>query len=436
MSSTAQSIRAELQQPQWPLALHALATGQVSRLLALAGGEQKSIANRVTKILTTRSTGVPARFENAWHWAADWIATHGVTLPPDTTEYRSLRNWFCYQVNMNKKGQLSQRSRELLSHYGIDLSQYRASNTGRGELLDDERMIRKMRELHAISGSYDLPAEADPELVEWQRRLLEAMRSRGTSARMRAIEQELPGLRIATWLGPLDKPIPAEQLPWWDTAQAFRTATRECPAYRGDVDPRTPDALASWAREQADAARRGQLTPRQKGELMSLGVLATSTHERSRQRHAALKMAREATGAAHPNSHERDMRTFLGAALLVRLLAREAPLIDLYSTLAITPSQYERMALALREITPEILRCSNLKQLGAVRSFYQLHREAFDRAGHISGVPESIFAGQPPFMRQLADIVMQCRAIMRRLEIRQALATSTSYRHAGSTTRH
>lgn len=84
----------------------------------------------VRKALQTKAQGVPALYANAWEWAAAWIASNGVTLPPDTSEYRSLRNWFCYQVSNFKKKKLSPQSEELLQRYGIDLSLYRADNTG------------------------------------------------------------------------------------------------------------------------------------------------------------------------------------------------------------------------------------------------------------------------------------------------------------------
>lgn len=257
-----------------------------------------AIVRRAQRAAATRAGGIPAQFAHAWAWAADWVSKNGVTLPPDTNEYRSLRNWFSYQVNAYNKGTLSERSKILLTQYNIDLSLYRAPNTGRGQLADDAAMILRMEELHAISGSYDMPAEAGEDLIQWQARLLECFRTRGSSARLRAIEARLPGLRIGMWLRPDETPIPAQQLNWWAQAEQFRVATASCQAYAGVVDPRTPAPLVVWAFDQRRAFDEGRLSQRQKGELRALGVLPNQDSVRNRERSAALAKARAAFAAS------------------------------------------------------------------------------------------------------------------------------------------
>ena len=100
-----------------------------------------ALAKHINKALQTKSEGIPAEFESAWAWAAHWVKENGMTLPPDTSYYRSLRNWFCYKVAMHKKCTLSKKSSQLLASYGIDLSKYRADNTGRGQRMDDNFFI-------------------------------------------------------------------------------------------------------------------------------------------------------------------------------------------------------------------------------------------------------------------------------------------------------
>lgn len=389
-----------------------------------------SLSRRTKKLLSTRSRGVPPQYANAWHWAGEWVKTHGVTLPPDTSEYRSLRNWFCYQVNMHKNNKLSPRSRELLAKHGIDLSLYRAPKTGRGQLLDDKALVMQLRHHHKITGSYDLTEQAEEELLMWQRRLLQAYLSRGTSERMQAIAAQLPGFRYGLWMRPDDKPVPRSQMGWWYRAADFRSATRECPAFRGRVDPRTPVYLASWAREQIEAAGRKQLSSRQRGELISLGLLPSGEVHRSKEREVALAQAREslmtpASAQPHFGRRERNLKTFLGTTLLARLLQRNAPLRDIYSSLLISPMQFERVRTAIAMITVALVSLASRHALRDVRGAYQLHSTAFDAAASADDLAEDVFehlpAAQADRARRLAAVLLEVREQMRVINVRQGL---------------
>lgn len=388
--------------------------------------EDHGTINRVKKILSTSSRGVPAQYENAWHWAGDWVAKNGVTLPPDTTQLRSLRNWFCYQVNMFKKDRLSDVSRELLDHYKIDLSLYRAPNTGRGTLLDDEAMIQVMLMLHTNTGSFNPQADAEPVLLEWQRRLIERYTARGTSARMRAIESKLPGFRFAFWLRPGKFPVPTSHHSWWTTVQAFRLATVNCPAFRGVLDKSTPMHLSAWATEQISAAAAGKLSPRQRGELLSIGILSNHEHKRSTQREEALRVARVAAGATETSGQrDRDLNSFLGTALLVRLLRRNASLTDIYSTLGITPHQYSRLLTPLRPIHGPLIELGELNRLNRARQLYHDNSLKFDTARALSDLPESIFEGIPKLacqrLKSLVGLLFEAREILRSTNVRQTI---------------
>lgn len=394
----------------------------------------KSVRTRVARIISTRSGGVPEQYPNAWAWAADWVKSHGVTLPPDTSDYRSLRNWFCYQVNMFRKGQLSKRSVALLNEYGIDLSQYRAPNTGRGELFDDRRMILKMQEHNAITGSYDLPEDADAELLEWQRRLLDAYLVRGVSARMKAIEAQLPGFEYGLWMRPNETPIPSSQMGWWHRAREFRSASKEYPAFRGKIDPRMPQYLGMWAAQQITDHASGKLSKRQRAELVALNIIAGKDHLRSRERSLALQQARAVMGlygAAAPSeerqqgNHERNLKMFLGAALLARLLNRNATLPEIYATLCITPVQFDRIRKALDLIMVPLVSLSRKSTLTTLRECYAAAPAVFDNARSAQAIPPEVFDGlgsrQRNDVTRLAGLIIEVRELMRQINVRQDL---------------
>lgn len=55
--------------------------------------------------------------------AAAWVERNGMTLPPDTPQHRSLRNWFCFKLNQYKKNALGAANEALLAQYGLDFSE-------------------------------------------------------------------------------------------------------------------------------------------------------------------------------------------------------------------------------------------------------------------------------------------------------------------------
>lgn len=387
-----------------------------------------AIVRRAQRAAATRAGGIPAQFAHAWAWAADWVSKNGVTLPPDTNDYRSLRNWFSYQVNAYNKGTLSERSKALLTQYSIDLSLYRAPNTGRGQLADDAAMILRMEELYAISGSYDMPAEAGDDLIQWQARLLECFRTRGSSARLRAIEARLPGLRIGMWLRPDETPIPAQQLDWWAQAEQFRVATASCQAYAGVVDPRTPAPLVVWAFDQRRAFDEGRLSQRQKGELRALGVLPNQDSVRNRERSAALAKARAAfaasMGATPTQSRDRDLRSFAGVCLLMRMVQRNAPARDFYPMFGLDPVQLARINTALELLMVPVVALATPHRLGQLRSLYAKHRSDFDVATNVQDLPEGVFgtAAAEQALRRLANLAFEIRDQIRELGLQQDLS--------------
>ena len=101
-------------------------------------------ARKVLKVMRTRSSGVPLKYANAFEWAREWSQAHGMTLPPDTDEFRSLRNWFCYKLNQFKNDKLGPKNEALLAHYGLDFSQYEALNTGKGERPSDRLFAQEL----------------------------------------------------------------------------------------------------------------------------------------------------------------------------------------------------------------------------------------------------------------------------------------------------
>lgn len=385
-----------------------------------------ALAKHVTKSLHTRSNGIPDSFDNAWAWAAHWIKVNGVTLPPDTTEYRSLRNWFCYQVNMFKKNKLSEKSRALLTRHGIDLSLYRADNTGRGHRMNDDQLIQELLQHHAHHHTYDLNADSSADLKQWQTRLLDSYRAGGTSTRMRKIAAQLPGFVYGHWMRPGEVPIPSTQYGWWSRAAEFRIATQDCPAFRGRIDLATPAHLREWASEQIGLAAKRQLSPRQRGEMMTLNLLSRTHHQLSQQKSLALSKARNSDNVTQLfGKRERDVKTFLGATLLAHLLRSNAELTTVYSTLSVPPAQFAKMRDELAALMPQIESLSTKTNLHLLRKIYRNYHDRFESMKRVSELPSTAFEGmrtsQARRIEQLAGVILQLRDSMRRINVRQDL---------------
>lgn len=384
------------------------------------------LAKHINKALQTSSQGIPAEFANAWEWAAHWVCENGVTLPPDTSYYRGLRNWFCYQVNMHKKNKLSDKSRDLLAKHKIDLSKYRADKTGRGHRMDDAFFIQALRQHHANHGTYDLNADCSPDLLKWQTRLLDSYRAGGTSTRMRTIAQQLQGFTYGQWLRPGEPPVPSNQYSWWARAAEFRIATQDCPAFRGRIDLATPAHLREWASEQIGLAGKRKLSPRQRGEMMTLNLITRAEHRLSQQKSVALAVARgKNNGTQHFGKRERDLKTFLGATLLAHLLRSNAELTTIYGTLCIAPAQFARMRDELAPLMQQIVSLSTKTNLNTLRKIYRNFNEEFEalqRVGELPGaVYETLRPTQAKRIEQLASVIVQVRYAMRRINVRQDL---------------
>lgn len=385
-----------------------------------------AMAKHINKALHTKSQGIPPEFANAWAWASDWIKGNGVTLPPDTSYYRGLRNWFCYQVSMYKKNKLSNKSLALLSKHKIDLSKYRAVNTGRGHRMDDAFFIQALRQHHASHGTYDLNPDSSSDLQKWQTRLLDSYRAGGTSTRMRHIALQLPGFTYGQWLRPDEPPVPSSQYSWWARAAEFRIATQDCPAFRGRIDLATPAYLREWASEQIGLAGKRLLSPRQRGELMTLNLISRTEHRLSQQKSMALALARGSNIVTqHFGKRERDVKTFLGASLLAHLLRSNAELTTIYSTLSIAPAQFGRMREALAPLMLQIVSLSTKTNLHILRRIYRDFNEEFEFVKHVGELPcavyESLRPKQAKRIEQLANVIMQVRDTMRRINVRQDL---------------
>lgn len=385
-----------------------------------------ALAKHINKALQTKSEGIPAEFENAWAWAAHWVKENGVTLPPDTSYYRSLRNWFCYQVNMHKKDKLSKKSSELLASHGIDLSKYRADNTGRGQRMDDDFFIAELRKHFAVHNTYNLTEDSSPDLQKWQTRLLDSYRAGGASTRMRNIAVQLPGFTYGQWLRPGEAPVPSNQYSWWARAAEFRIATQDCPAFRGRIDLATPAHLREWASEQIGMAGRKLLTPRQRGELMTLNLIARTEYKLSQQKSVALAIARgHGNVTKHFGKRERDVKTFLGATLLAHLLRSNAELTTVYSSLSIAPAQFARMRAELAPLMLQIVSLSTKTNLNILRRIYRNFNEEFEALKNVSELPcaayENLRPTQAKRIEQLATVILQIRDGMRRINVRQDL---------------
>lgn len=385
-----------------------------------------ALAKHISKSLQTKSQGIPAKFANAWEWAAHWVHKNGVTLPPDTSYYRGLRNWFCYQVNMYKKKKLSKKSSALLAQHNIDLSKYRADNTGRGQRMDDEHFIHALKQHFTTHGTYDLNTDSSVDLQKWQTRLLNSYRAGGTSTRMRNIALQLPGFTYGQWLRPGETPVPGNQYSWWARAAEFRIATRDCPAFRGRIDLATPAHLREWASEQIGLASKRMLSPRQRGELITLNLIARTEYKLSQQKSAALALARGNTNMTKLfGRRERDVKTFLGATLVAHLMRSNAELTAVYSTLSIAPAQFARMRAEIEPLMPQIVSLSTKTNLNILRRIYRNFNEEFEAMKNVSELPSSAYENLRPTqarrIQQLASVILQVRDSMRRINVRQDL---------------
>ncbi len=270
---------------------------------------------------------MPAEFENKFAWAKWWVDKNGMTLPPDTAELRSLRNWFCFKVDQYKKGSLGIQNETMLAVYGLDLSTYEALNVGRGERESDIRLIHTLIKWKAETGSYDLTDAAPDGLIEWQHKLLARFFDDGVSSRMKAISDELDGFEFGTWKRPFEEALPEEYVNWWREARKYEEQIGSFESFRGGIHPNAPKALRSWARAQQLAVQKGTLDMKKIGWLRKHGIVDhKSRYLTSATREKALL---ELRGGADANltygRKERRLSSMLGALLAIKLVIQRRP---------------------------------------------------------------------------------------------------------------
>lgn len=303
----------------------------------------------VQQVTDTKTQGVPPEFSSPFEWAAHWVKLKGVTLPPDTNEFRTLRNWFCYKFDQFKKGALGQKNIDLLEKHGIDFGLYEALNTGKGEREADGPHIGLLRAWHAIHGTYDLDMTADAKLLGWQAKLVTSFTSGGASSRMRGIVEKLPGLCLGLWRRPTDKPWSADIKTWWEQAASFERAAKTHPPFRGSIHPEMPKEFTDWGRTQIACWVAGSITARRRGWMRGIGLVANMDRIRVEAKRAMIAVEARGGEDKIESYRKRDYRIdhLLGAFMSFRMLARNANDRELCTSFSLTPAQ----AIKLRSIT-------------------------------------------------------------------------------------
>jgi hypothetical protein len=299
-----------------------------------------SAERKAQHLLETTSGPMPQQFSTPFEWAADWIARKGTTLPPDTTEYRSLRNWFNYKLQQRIKKTLGEKNETLLTLHGIDLSQYEALNTGSGQREANGPYIAMLESWKHQYASYDLDTRAEPKLIEWQIRVLKRFEQKGVTRPLSEIQQKLPDLMFGLWRRAGEPPRSQEAVQWWKNAASFERASHLYPAYRGHLHPKLPLEETLWAREQMTAHLQGRIAKARVGWMISVGLVTDVREvERMHQREQARIEARGGEDQiASYGKRDRRLESLLGALLAVRMVWKKASDIDICTELHIPPA--------------------------------------------------------------------------------------------------
>lgn len=305
------------------------------------------MVSRVTAKIEKYTLPRPAQYKDEFEWYAAWSRENGVSLPPDVPELRKLRNFIDNKVKRFRAGELTVQAQEMFALHGIDLSEYSANNTGTGEREPDEPRIAQLRALHDATGSYDLSGSTDSGLLTWQSKLLNSFYASGRTARMKRIEAQLPGLRIALWRKPGD-PLPKIESHWMEVAGQVQACSHEYPIFRGEFHPKMPQHLLQWCRTQQQLANaaRGTLSAAQKGVLKDLEVLDKPVRKQNAQR---LQLDQALGVQARLPDSDRHLNTFLGAGALVRFILMGRPITAYYVWFGLSPSEHERMQATIRK---------------------------------------------------------------------------------------
>lgn len=273
--------------------------------------------------------------------AAAWVEENGMTLPPDTPQYRSLRNWFCFKLNQFKKGTLGKDNEALLAMHGLDFSEYQALRSARGVREPDQQYITEMSDWFAANGTYDLDQRAPPELLRWQRLMLDNYSSRGDTGRIAEIRRQLPGLVPGLWRTPTQPPFTEADRQWWDTANEFWLASQEHPSYLGQVNPKLPMHLIQWAATMIARSdlEKSRHDGRQRGFLIGVGLVIDRAEREKRHRKERERAAVRTASLARPEYGQKDKRltSWLGMAMFSRMVCTGAPDKELMSAFGIGP---------------------------------------------------------------------------------------------------
>lgn len=381
------------------------------------------VVARISRMASTHSAPRPPEYTDEFEWAEAWVRENGVTLPPDTSELRKLRNFINNQLNRYRKGKLSEQMLVRLARHGIDFSQYRALNTGRGTRDDDEPYIAELAVRQESLGTYDLDADAPAALVSYQKRLLDQFYASGRTKRLLVIESQLPGLCFGRWRKPTD--TRAHDDAWWQQATDFRAAACATPAFRGELHPDTPPALLAWAHEQRlrAAGPRGTITAGQRGELIDLGILDTKG---ARKVHKTRQRARADLGAGQRGAPvDQHLDTFLGAACLARMLVLGRPLLAMCTEFAIAPTPLQRLLteVAAQRTALAAMTVSNVRNsLPVCRQLDALQPGIFSPASLSRMEPDDRPAALTSRVEEIGRLVEQMRAAAQRLQLPQDLA--------------
>lgn len=297
-----------------------------------------ALKNRLEKITTTSSHGLPPGFENSFAWAAHFVAKNGMTLPPDTNEYRSLRNWFCYKLNQWKKGQLGAPNIEKLGEYNLDFSLYEATNTGKGHRLPDAPMIDLMLAWVKKHNTYDLDPTASSALLDWQEKLIYRYISDGPSIRHKSITAFLPGLEFFSWRKPTNPAWSAEFSQWCKSASEYEIAMEGFRPFRGELHPDTPKKWRDFSVLMQSRFKVSNVSDRQRGWMIGVGLTANNTNIRVSEERSQALVDFNGGDSSIAQYGRKDIRltSMLGALLAIRLLILERTDIEICTELRIT----------------------------------------------------------------------------------------------------
>ena len=268
----------------------------------------------------TRSQGLPSEYANPFEWAQAWVEDNGMTLPPNTSEYRSLRNWFCFKLNQWKKERLGEKNEALLAVYGLDFSQYEALKTGRGNRHSDIQMIEMLRAWKARRNTYDLSHEASADLLDWQARLIDRFSDDGASRRIKDILETIPDLHIGLWRRPGDPPASDIDKAWWSKATEYELLAISMAPHQGEQHPMMPEDMQQWASQQV--TQTSSVPTRAMGWMRGIGLVVNQTRIRVGKKRLSASLEKRG-GEAYLRGYgteDRRISTMKGALAAIRML--------------------------------------------------------------------------------------------------------------------